>query len=287
MREVCFEQKREALAFCDFMMNSSLEATVRWNYTKKWGHSVHIECSQLDGQALVNKIVTGLIHVFTLHREHIWLHDIIRDCYYYQDEDEIGHILEVCRSFMEGEAGEHVLNGKISHKRLVMMLSRVLENAIQEQKDRLHFDSVITFRLQLYYEDLIEFVGTAIDEYKREEEYQNYVEQLREYLQTKRPRLDQLHVVQKDGAFRFFGEEGKPLTKNMIKELAKQEPLFVFGLGQEELNLTPIMALAPKRISIYGSDVADPKTLTVMNVFQERASMYSIHQFPYKELLST
>ncbi|KGP71730.1 sporulation protein YtxC [Pontibacillus yanchengensis] len=286
MKEICFEYKQEALSFCESILDEHGDITIQWRHQNKTGYTVNIESGKTSAISVNKWLVNGLIHVFTLHREQSWIQDIIRNCYYYNDEDEVAHIFELCQSFLQDDTEQRMVPlHELSHGQHTKLLYRVFENALNEG-DALHFDSVVTFRLQYYKEELIDFVGYAIDEYKREEEYQTYVQQLREYVGTKKAKIDHLVIVQKDASFLFFNSSGKPISNAIVKNLAQQEPLYLFGLGKEELNLTPIMALAPEQISFYGDDVTDPKTLTVMNVFQERMEMYPLSKFPFKRLSS-
>ena len=58
----------------------------------------------------------------------------------------------------------------------------------------------MTFRLAKYYERLRSYVEAAIDEYKMEQEYQTFIQSLRDYVMSKEPMLDHVHIVH-DGYF--------------------------------------------------------------------------------------
>ena len=123
-------------------------------------------------------------------------------------------------------------------------------------------------------------VGLAIDEYKREEDHQEFVNMLREYIAKKEPIYNVVHIVQ-GNTFSFFKADGKRFTRMELRMLMQKEPLYIVGLDEDELNLAPLVALAPKKIKIYGDDPSEPKTLTVINVFQERVDFESINKFPF------
>lgn len=60
-----------------------------------------------------------------------------------------------------------------------------------------------TFRLGNYYEQLREYVEAAIDEYKMEQEYQNFIQTLRDYVTSNTPRMEKVHIVH-DGTFTLW-----------------------------------------------------------------------------------
>jgi len=42
------------------------------------------------------------------------------------------------------------------------------------------------------------------------------------------------------------------------------------GLHENEFNLSPLIAMSPAKIKVYGDDPDDPKIMTITNIFQER-----------------
>lgn len=279
LAEIYFSNKEEALSFCDFLFAQKDEVSVQWHYHKKWGHVVLVN----ENKEKEERVVRGLIHVYVIHRERSWLIDIIRNCYYFSDDDEVAHIYELCCSFRDepdhwGE--DHPSSYR--HSQQLERLRHVFKEAL-EKGEGFAFDSIITFRFQRFYDELIEVVGEAIDEYKREQDYQTYIQHLREYLQANPSKVERLSIVQSQ-PFIFYSHKGRRYTSDEIKKLTADHPLYLFGLGTDELDLTPIMALAPDRIEIYGNDPSDPKTLTVMNIFQERAEFLPLTKFPFKRL---
>jgi len=66
-----------------------------------------------------------------------------------------------------------------------------------------------------------------------------------------------------------------------LRTVMQNAPLYIVGLDEDEWNLAPLIAMAPKRIKIYGDLPSEPKTLTVINVFQERVDFEPIQKFPF------
>ena len=71
-----------------------------------------------------------------------------------------------------------------------------------------------------------------------------------------------------------------------LRHLMYQEPLYLVGLDANEMNLSPLIAIAPQKIYIYGDHPSEPKTLTVINVFQEKVYFKSLSHFPFPQSLS-
>ncbi|KGX89210.1 sporulation protein YtxC [Pontibacillus litoralis] len=283
MKEICFEQKREALSFSEYMLD--IDQFVRLNIHRENGYGVYVHTKE-ETKEWRDILTNGLIHVFTLHRERTWLHEILRYCYYYENDEEIAHIMELCRCFLEEHSEKTMVPRHVlSHGQQTDWLSKIFGHALDEGST-LFFESVVRFRMSDYYNELIEFVGYAIDEYKREEEYQTHIQYLRDYMQTKQSKMNHLLIIQKADDFQFFNERGEWLTRAMLKQVVKQEPLYLCGVDDKEWDITPIIALAPERISLYSNHVEHPKVLTVLSVFQEKVSMKPLKKFPFSHLLS-
>lgn len=284
LKQITFERKHEALSFCEYLLDSSQDIKLHWQQHKKWGLTINIEQAS-SIKELHSVLIQGFIHVFQIHKESAWLHEIIRDCYYYNDVDEVETIVDLCHTLLRDELEEEMVpQHKLSHGQHQTILETIFVEALKEEES-VHFDSIIVFRMHTFYNDLIDFVGYALDEYKREEEYQSYVEHLREYMHLKPSNMDHLLIVQGPN-FHFYDENGNLFGQEELKRLTNGEPLYLFGLEKEEMNITPIIALAPEKITLYGDDPSDPKTITILNVFQEKVEFLPLKKFPFKRLSS-
>lgn len=70
---------------------------------------------------------------------------------------------------------------------------------------------------------MVHLVGLAIDEYKREEDHQEFVNMLREYIAKKEPIYNVVHIVQ-GNTFSFFKSDGKRFSRMELKMLMQREP---------------------------------------------------------------
>lgn len=55
----------------------------------------------------------------------------------------------------------------------------------------------------------------------------------------------------------------------------------MIGLDENEMNLAPLIALLPSNIFIYGDDSSEARTLSIINIFQERVTFCSLNKFPF------
>lgn len=147
-------------------------------------------------------------------------------------------------------------------------------------KKTIHFDSVIKFQMKSFHNYLTNMVGLAIDEFKREEEYQNFIHSIREYINHRKPKHDEIHIVQSE-RFLFYNKKGHRYTEKELRAFMYKEPLYMIGLDENEMNLAPLIALLPSNIFIYGDDSSEARTLSIINIFQERVTFCSLNKFPF------
>ena len=120
----------------------------------------------------------------------------------------------------------------------------------------------------------------GIDELKREEEYQSFVDSVRHYIMRRKAKIDVLHIIQGEN-FTFYNARGKKYTEAQLQQLMQKEPLYLLGLDEYEQNLSPVITLLPKKIYIYGNHPSEAKTLALINLFEERVQFRPLEKFPF------
>ncbi|QXE00670.1 hypothetical protein KS242_11650 [Terribacillus sp. DMT04] len=269
MRKVFIKSKREMDTFCSCLAMLDGTKQVYVAEDEQWGYEATIQ----DGYH--RRIATALVETFLHHRETAWIKQIASEVYYYKDEEAIKRIAELTHTILVGDKYEEKKEPSLPRQQITQIFQEIAAKHI-----RVFFDAVIQFRSSAYKEALTAVVGDAIDEYKLEEEYQLYVESLRQYISKKPIRDEAVHIIQGTD-FSFYKEDGSLFSGKEIKTLATQEPLALAGIGKQEINLTPLIAMSPRKIYLYGEHPTDPKTQTVINIFQERATYLPLHQFPF------
>ena len=274
---VYFSSNKEVISFCEQLFHYNKKIELHWKTHEDWGNHLQIDYHQPDNE-LIESVVKSMVDVFVTHRLSAMLKGIIKEYYYYSDPDEIEKIEDITHWLFTGEDNESLQVRKEKDDPLQLLYSLFVSNV--KNTTTIHFDSIVNFRLKVFKDYLLNIVGLAIDEYKREEDHQEFVNMLREYIAKKEPIYNVVHILQGD-TFSFFKADGKRFTRMELRMLMQKEPLYIVGLDENELNLAPLIALAPKKIKIYGDDPSEPKTLTVINVFQERVNFEPFSKFPY------
>ncbi|HLR63000.1 MAG TPA: putative sporulation protein YtxC [Lentibacillus sp.] len=276
MLEVYFESDKEAISFCEnlFQLNKKIE--LHWKTTEEWGNQLQLYYQE-SGDKFMEAVAGSMVRVLVAHRLTNMINRIIKHNYYYSNSDEIERIMDLSHWIVAGddEDSQFVRNNKDPSKLLYSLFLVNIKNA-----EILHFDSLINFQLKVFKDQLIHYVGLAIDEFKREEEHQAFIDTLRNYIVKRKPVFETVHVIQGE-PFSYFKPDGKQFSRMEMRVLMQKEPLYIVGLDDEDLNLSPLIAMAPEKIKLFGDDPSDPKTLTVINIFQERVEFEPFSSFPF------
>lgn len=263
------------MSFCGSLFNDNKQIELHWKTDKDWGN--HLQFKHPNKEILFHTVAKSLVDVFMIHRITKLIKKIIEEDYYYTNRDEIERILDLTHWIIKGEDEDckRVRKSESARKQLYALF---LENI--KKNPTIHFDSIVNFRLVHFKKQLQHYVGLAIDEFKQEEDHQAFIDMLRKYIAKQRSDFDEIHILQ-GNSFTFFKQSGKPFSKSELERMIREKPLYIVGLDTMELNLAPLVAMAPKHIKIYGDNPSEPKTLTVINVFQERATFESYDNFPF------
>jgi len=274
--EVYFESDKEAISFCEHLFQLNKKIELHWKTTEEWGNHLHLDHHE-SASHFMETIAKAMVGVFVTHRLTGMINSIIKHNYYYTNSDEIERIMDLSHWIFAGDDEDSQIvrkNKDPSQLLYTLFLANIKNSGI------LHFDSIINFQMKVFKEQLIHYVGLAIDEFKREEDHQAFIDMLRSYIIKRKPLFKTIHILQGD-SFSFFKPDGKPFSRMELRMLMQQEPLYIVGLDVDELNLSPLIAMAPDEIKLFGDDPSDPKTLTVINIFQERVEFKPFSSFPF------
>ncbi|MFD1851918.1 sporulation protein YtxC [Oceanobacillus bengalensis] len=273
-----FESDKEVLRFCEQLFLHSKQIKLHWKIHEEWGNYIQIE-ENIASKQLKEIIAKAMTNVFITHRLGNMIKMIIEKCYYFTNTDEIERIHDITNWIFAGVDEDSLqVRKKKSEDPSGLLFSLFIANI--KDTHAIHYDSIIKFSLSVFKDHLIHYVGLAIDEFKREEDHQEFVDMLRNYISRKEPSFPTIHILQGD-TFTFYKESGKVFSNMELRTIMQEEPLYIVGLDENEMNLAPLIAMAPEKIKIYGDDPAEPKTLTVINVFQEKVQFKGTNQFPF------
>lgn len=264
MLELYFESDKEVTVFRNQLTPYRKQIRVH-QQTNAWGSRLRLE-GDLAEREFIHVISSVMADVFI--EEH--LSDIIigkiTDNYYFSDPDEINRIYDFSMWILfETDSDNQYLR---EHMNTTKLLQDIFFRHLKEHKS-IHFSAILHFRLASFLEFLHECVGKAIEEFKREEDHQAFIDMLRHYIEKKDPCVDVIHIEQGEN-FIFYNEKGEMISKDMLRMWMFQAPLYALGLHENEFNLSPLIAMSPAKIKVYGNNPDDPKIMTITNIFQER-----------------
>lgn len=249
------------------------EIEVQWRKDKDFGNVLLLQ----EHNCQEHHLIASFAEVFMYYRLNRMIKKIAHDEFYYTDVDEIERICQLTNLVMIEQHFATPLFGR--GQTVKTYLEKLLMKQIEFDK-AVFFDSIITFNLKPFVECLKVAVGYGIDEMKQEEEFQNFIQSAREFILRREAKLKELFIMQGE-SFAFYKANGKKYTTLELRTLMFKEPLYVLGLDENEMNLSPVITLLPQHIYVYGDHPADPKTLTLINLFQERVQLFPRDQFPF------
>lgn len=276
MKKIFFSSAEEAYELGDVLHTYDRQLPWELKNHKKWGSYITVKDDLLPN-GLIEKIGVCLAHIYSSSYLFKAIEEIIQSVYYYTNEAEINRILQISDDMLKRE--DDAIPQGVSAGQLEDELQRIFIRQLRKTKV-FYFDSIIKFCLDPVRKKLIELVGIAIDDFKREEEQQNYLQTLRQYIDQRESTYYTIHLLQ-NKPFKFYTQGGEQINKELCKKLAKQIPLRLFSLEQHDLTLGPLIAISPKSIYIYGEFLSEPMTLTIMNIFQERVKFKPLKDFPF------
>ncbi|BDG37066.1 putative sporulation protein YtxC [Saccharococcus caldoxylosilyticus] len=232
-----------------------------------------------DG-VICSDIIPAITNFILRFIEDRLLLSIISGTFYFQDKEEQQQILQLAHSFLDGERYDYRKGKQLSVSRETLV-REALEQFLTDGLS-FSFSSFITFRLKSYMERLQHYVELAIDEYKLEQEYQNFVQTLRDCIAARPPKLSQIHLVHQPPSFLFYDEKLREITAGELKQwidrnLIVSQPMYI-----DSSVLAPLVSIAPDTIYLYTDLIDDGMVQTIQNVFQERIRLYSRSDFAHQ-----
>lgn len=208
----------------------------------------------------VAKILTELV---MLRFERQLLQDLIKTHCYYCTREERALILEKALD---------VLAESFPQRRRKAVLQLIFDYL--ETERLLNLEGFIRFRLGSYLQELRDAVEKAIDDYLMEKEYQDFVRLLKYFVDMQEPKTDSVNVlIQPDGFFQLYDSSDNMIKsdrwESLVADLAEQE------LGYEDLLISILVTLAPRRIILHLPDPGDVMNTvhTIQNIFEQRVSI--------------
>jgi putative sporulation protein YtxC len=196
-----------------------------------------------------------------------WLKEMLIQKYHYRDEVEQQQILDIIYSVIEGKNKElAVFLPKFSMKNYLMDHINQLFN----ESKVFSFDSFVTFRLRPFINELRKYVELSLDEYKMEQEYQMFIQILREFLSDREPRYEQLHLLFADDEITFYDHNFSEIKRAELSKMIDRKLLINHPIYIDSTTIAPLLSIAPMKIHFYTKEPEKPIIRTISNIFEER-----------------
>ncbi|WP_102345324.1 putative sporulation protein YtxC [Bacillus sp. Marseille-P3661] len=218
---------------------------------------------------IVNVIIPVLVQYILKVIEVRWMKEMIRNMFYFSDEEEQRQIMSVARSIIDGESHESSYISKDIELTREKMIEHALKNFLTKSVS-FSFDAFLQFRLKDYRFRLLQYIEAAIDEYKLEQEYQNFIENLRSYVYRKEPLIDTIHLTFNKGSFTFYDNHFVELSSDHLKFIIDEQLMYMEDLDTESLVIAPLISIAPRIIYLYTDHLDYGLIQTIQNIFLER-----------------
>jgi len=130
-------------------------------------------------------------------------------------------------------------------------------------------EGFLRFRAQEYKNEVSKAVEYAIDEYVIEKEYLEFIQLLKHFVESQRPRLEFLHVgMTPKGKFHLYNNEGVQVTHQFLEDYQLDN---IHELGYEDLLVSALIVVAPRQITLHIRYDGYKDTLqTIRSVFGDR-----------------
>ncbi|MFP7299542.1 putative sporulation protein YtxC [Neobacillus niacini] len=198
-----------------------------------------------------------------------WFRAILQDQYFFEDPEEQQHIMEIIYSVLEGQRED--LSVLIKENGEESNIREAVEEIFQEHVS-FSFDSFLKFRLRPYLKVLESYVEISIDEYKMEQEYQMFIQTLREFLTGREPKMDTLHLLF-DEEVTFYDDKFKEIKRGELIRMIDRKLLFNHPVYVDSASIAPLLSIAPRNILLYTKNPEEPLVRTIKNIFEERVTI--------------
>ncbi len=141
--------------------------------------------------------------------------------------------------------------------------------------DYFNLEGFIIFGIQEYCEQLEYVVEDCFDAYFSEQDYLEFLDLLRYFIEIEEYRFGHLLVLaQQDGKYQYYDESMQNITRQCLSRfLSEFKDEYA---DPDDCLITILILLLPEKISLYGAEnIANPKFLeTLKNIFGNRFNIF-------------
>ncbi|WP_428909345.1 putative sporulation protein YtxC [Niallia sp. Krafla_26] len=278
MLEIQFQHKHDARKLHVFL-NQLLERESSPIYILQNEDSHIVKCNgavHQEKERFIHWAKEALCQFIMKVKLNDWLREILRDKYHYRDEEEQQQIMDIIHSVLEGRHEElATFLPKFSMKEYLM---DHINQWFHEHKT-FSFDAFVTFRLRSLLKELRKYVELSLDEYRMEQEYQMFIQMLREFLLGREPKIEQIHLICIEETITFFDQGFNEIKKAELTKMVDRKLLINHPIYIDSSTIAPLLSIAPLKINIYTSEPDKPILRTIRNIFEERLIIEETNSF--------
>lgn len=269
MAEIIFQSKMDANRFYNHLLKClsySQENNDILLYEDR--NIVKIIDSSLS-YAVLKKTKEAFYEFIVKIKQDDWLRGILKEHYYYEDPEEQQQIMEIIYTILEGQREDLAafLKETSEEPTIRAAIEQIFQNNVS-----FSFDSFHKFRLRSYIQKLRGYVEISIDEYKMEQEYQMFVQTLREFLANRKPKMGILHLLF-DEEVTFYTEDFEEIKRGELVKMVDRKLLVNHPVYVDSVSIAPLLSLAPTTIFLYAKNPDEPLIRTIKNIFEERVTI--------------
>lgn len=272
--EICFEEKNDA-AHVYRQLTKRTESLYKETSVYLDGQKVIIHIPLCESNYIEKILLPVLLYFIMNVKQNEWIHTILKEKFFYEEQEECHQILHMAQEILK-ERRKGVARDLTRHKFETYIMSSLNDWLCDPLS--FSFSSYVRFRLRTYREMVARLAEVAIDEYKMEQEYQMFIETLRQQVSSRKSRLSCVHLIF-DESFIFYDDKGRRLKQERLvqyidEELLKQKDVYI-----DTKVIAPLLSISPKKIYLYTKEQDHNMIITLRNVFQERVQLHGLHEF--------
>lgn len=230
--------------------------------------------SSNDPTSLNLKIAETLTEYIIDYEENNILKSLLTHDYLLLNKCEKLHILEEACNLINKNENDFIKT-LILLKRRFLIKQNILEYL--NENSTLDIDGFVTFRLSAYKKMLSELIQKVIEDLKVQQEYKEFINMLKFFVETQKNRSSKIHIVfEKNGEYTLFDANNKDITEQCFSEFteAKEQN----NLNNEDVLISSLITLAPKKVFLHFETENFNKKIvhTIEQIFENKVFVSSM-----------
>ena len=213
----------------------------------------------------LSELITEVILEFY---EEKLIYQILNYNYFYFDEYERIQICDNCMHTIENDYMEVAENRKNINRK--QMIQKALLSFIQESKSMI-LDGFVNFRLKEYMSYLDNIVDTAVNQFIIEKEYNEFINLLKIYIDSKPAECEILHLIYINGESILLDAD-----KNIVsvsENILNSKYLSDISFSSNDFALNTLLTLLPAKVEMHVIGIEDEFIDTIKQIFEGRVSV--------------